>query len=731
MKRNIILIAVLVFIFGIAITSHAQQFKWPDAGKVRARIYEASGIGSAYDWSWENGLYYGFGGIATRSGCGVYCKDFAVLDYIYGGDSSVYEYWYAGIGIWGKNDLVTFPVEGSDGIAVRKFYRYAPATITVDGIEISPGLRKGDSVNSSVIPGTADQMIVSHTRTSMGIDIYLKTLSWGQRENDDYLVYDITLVNTGNIDQDADIELPVSTLDSVMFSRDLFFAEGQPWLSAYGEYTYDSLRIPTYAYNCWISTTEDDWGFPHPDIHNLRRPCFYGEAVLHVDSDWHNNEAVTNDPAQPQMTCPSNSDWRISPWVGNYPIREEGRKRFYRTLYGFTDALTTVGVDHNWSSPYLTTDQYPNTHHTERMELWLDPAYHTDLSDRFYNPGWGNQNGAYSFGPWMNVQVGDSMRIVIAPVAGSMTRKMSYILGRAWYEGVADTLWGGAPYKLPPQMISHPELSPTDNDRAKDSYIEAGRDSLFHHTFMAQANFDAGYNIATPPPSPNLEITSQPNRIIIEWDNRSEVEDPTCNGYILYRARGATEYEITDQDVERGDWQPMFQCGGTDPGGIDYSNTIVYEYDDSSAIRGFSYYYAVTAFNATGGESELYNNQTSGSYGAASLTRAPGERLEDIRVVPNPYNINARLNQFDEENKIMFYNLPPQCTIKIFNESLDLIKTIEHTDESGDEPWLDPLRDENSYMNTSSQQYPASGLYIAHIETLAGESIDKIFYIVR
>jgi hypothetical protein len=71
--------------------------------------------------------------------------------------------------------------------------------------------------------------------------------------------------------------------------------------------------------------------------------------------------------------------------------------------------------------------------------------------------------------------------------------------------------------------------------------------------------------------------------------------------------------------------------------------------------------------------------------------------------------VKARALQYgvSAPDRIMFLNIPPYCTIKIFTERGDLIKTIEHTDGSGDEPWN---------QLTSSRQTIVSGVYIAHIE---------------
>ena len=83
----------------------------------------------------------------------------------------------------------------------------------------------------------------------------------------------------------------------------------------------------------------------------------------------------------------------------------------------------------------------------------------------------------------------------------------------------------------------------------------------------------------------------------------------------------------------------------------------------------------------------------------------------------------------------MFYNIPPFCTIRIYTERGDLIKTIKHDDGSGDEAWD---------LATSSDQLVVSGLYIAHIEASEdwldqktvimnnkGESVIKKFVVIR
>ncbi|MEZ4763052.1 MAG: hypothetical protein R3C26_07600 [Calditrichia bacterium] len=100
-----------------------------------------------------------------------------------------------------------------------------------------------------------------------------------------------------------------------------------------------------------------------------------------------------------------------------------------------------------------------------------------------------------------------------------------------------------------------------------------------------------------------------------------------------------------------------------------------------------------------------------------------------MRIVPNPYVRKAEdFNFTEDDNQLLFVNLPPYCTLRIFTVTGDLVKTIDHQSGSADEKW-DQI--------TESNQYVASGVYILQIddaENLAREpiqgSIEK-FVIIR
>ena len=90
-----------------------------------------------------------------------------------------------------------------------------------------------------------------------------------------------------------------------------------------------------------------------------------------------------------------------------------------------------------------------------------------------------------------------------------------------------------------------------------------------------------------------------------------------------------------------------------------------------------------------------------------NLTLAASQ-LEGIRVVPNPYygRSNYERNQF--LRKIRFMNLPAVCTIRIFNLSGDLVRTLEKNDASTSVLTWD--------VQTTNQLPVGSGIYIYQVD---------------
>lgn len=99
--------------------------------------------------------------------------------------------------------------------------------------------------------------------------------------------------------------------------------------------------------------------------------------------------------------------------------------------------------------------------------------------------------------------------------------------------------------------------------------------------------------------------------------------------------------------------------------------------------------------------------------------------MEDIYVVPDPYVVNASWEQplFNQtgrgERRIDFVNLPPQCTIRIYNTAGKLVQTLHHDapGEDGTESWDLVSKDGLTV---------SFGVYIYHVEAPGvGEKVGK------
>lgn len=101
--------------------------------------------------------------------------------------------------------------------------------------------------------------------------------------------------------------------------------------------------------------------------------------------------------------------------------------------------------------------------------------------------------------------------------------------------------------------------------------------------------------------------------------------------------------------------------------------------------------------------------------------------LNKITVVPNPYIARNIWERTNDRNKLQFINLPTKCKIKIYTLAGNLIKVLEHDDNSGlagGTCWWDP-------MLTMNQQQIASGVYLYYVDAPGiGTHVGK-FAVVR
>lgn len=531
-----------------------------------------------------------------------------------------------------------------------------------------------------------DRELVNVVNTSLGITMTRKIYGSSQAYHDNYFVYEYTFKNTGIIDKNGRVNQ--QTLNGVVFFFQYRYAvsrEGGPYgvyvlpqNTSWGRNTMNQVigedptaGDPFRAEYSWHGK-HSQWAGPGDEIGgpafrtdgHFTSSQFLGTVVIHADKSATDK---SDDPYQPTTTWYIDSDAPIN----------SGNDQFNAGQMAEEYAAMTKG------HPVMSQAD----------------AVDGGNADQFGSTG-GGYSQSQGFGPY-TLAPGDSIHIVLAEGVSGLNRDSCYTIGAKW-------LNGQGPFKMPDGTTTN------DANTYKDAWVLTGKDSIFQTFHRAIDTYNSNFNIPQPPPPPQLfNVLPGGNRITLKWSDNAE-SWPNFSGYRIYRA-------MFHPDTF---YKKIYECGGAS--GL----PVVHEFWDTTAVRGFDYYYYITSFDdgttndiqpGVPLESSRFYTMTNEP---AHLVRAPGEKMADIRVVPNPYNIRAREIQYGVSgaDRIMFLNLPPVCTIKIFTERGDLIKTIEHTDTSGDEAW-------NSV--TSSRQVVVSGVYIAVFETPDGKKAIRKFVIIR
>lgn len=522
-----------------------------------------------------------------------------------------------------------------------------------------------------------DRMIYNKINTMVGATIERKIYQFSQEFHDNYIVHETTITNTGNVDDDAEIELPNTTLENLYIyymnryavSRNTRYVIGNAtgwgvntmldvrgdgrgddygtddedlranyaWHGKFPGFTaYDNIGAPI-----WTPTTSGGLLTLSDTVGRLGSAQFVGVVTLHADSDANDK---TDDILQPSTTSYEGSDEGFTSQNDSFnPVKMD-------TEYGL------MSLGHKVRHAYVVEPDGDFTAPT------ADPALSSP-------GGWSNANG---YGPY-TLQPGESITIIWAEAASGLSWNKTIEIGRQYKNGEISAL-------------------------TKNEHVLSGKDSLFQTFRRAIANYNAGNGFAIPenpyPPSV-FNVAGLGDRIELTWQYDYS-EAPAISGFEIFRAREQADSTYT-------------KIFTTDP------NERIFK--DTSAVRGISYYYYVQAVglasdNTGGGLTPSGVSLKSGrfytqSYEPTQLKRAPGEHVSDFRVVPNPY-IRSAAGELtfgeDEKNKIAFYNVPGDCKIQIFTEMGELIREFNHTDGSGDEFW---------FQTTTSNQLVVSGIYIA------------------
>jgi hypothetical protein len=315
---------------------------------------------------------------------------------------------------------------------------------------------------------------------------------------------------------------------------------------------------------------------------------------------------------------------------------------------------------------------------------------------------------AQIWGGWDMVK-DDSVTTVHVVGSGSISRKEAREVGKAWAKWYE---FGD----VPEAYYDDPKLGyALVTDQVKNQILARGKDSLSLAMQRAQELWENDLVCPRPYPSPDLYVTSGPYSVTLEWDDMTQKypdhEGGKVIAYRIYRKKGHADDEYPTEAGKNLFWE-MIKEIPTEL--LIKSDKGLFVYIDAGLSIGEDYHYAVTTvsdkqcgINGTGPllESSKWSNRSI----LPARPIIPGKgHLDSIAVVPNPFYIyGQQMNFASDNNRLMFVNLPPYCTLRIYNTTGDLIHTIYHDDGSSNDFW-DQI--------TQSNKFIASGVYILVVD---------------
>jgi hypothetical protein len=598
----------------------------------------------------------------------------------------------------------------------RLISRFPPPEVTVDGAESFRHANFVDEVDPEL---PSDRMVVTTVNTQLGLTMTRKDMAWSQEHHDNYHLTEFTFENTGNVDEDDEIELPETTLEEVFITRydrtslgkagNSIEGAGANWgrydmhdAIGFGARDFTDELGPEYRGQFdWDPndphfTQWDDLGSPAindngsliaegDSMGRITAPGFHGRLVVHADRSATEKE---DDPSQPTTMAHISGNHEL---LGNEdPFSREYQRREYEFM---TQGRT---------APHHADVVVP----PREGESWAD-----QMARQGGDPSLGPSSGQhyiFGYGPY-TLEPGQEINIVVAHAVDGLDREATIEIGNQFKDAY---LAGEEDRPISYDANGNGEID-ADEVMSKNHWVLTGRDSIFQTYRRAMANYRSGYEIPRDPlPPSEFHVNSGADQIALEWD--------------VYPEANPQRFEIWRADGEPRLWE-FEKIAELDP------STRTYE--DTEVTRGVGYYYHIlsvgdentddTGLTPTGKplKSSLYYTQT---WDPATLRRDPGENIEAARVVPNPFDLGAdreTIRWTDPEDRIAFLNIPGRATIRIYTEMGELVETVEHTDGSGDEFWD---------LTTSSGQMIASGVYLAVIEDNdTGEQVVRKFVIVR
>lgn len=255
-----------------------------------------------------------------------------------------------------------------------------------------------------------------------------------------------------------------------------------------------------------------------------------------------------------------------------------------------------------------------------------------------------------------------------------------------------------------------------------------------------QAFFDSGLDLAAPPDAPVITTTTESGEVLIEWTNDEESNNyqdsyNAVNNTILevlddrnYRFEGYNLLEFESPSDQKGRLLAVFDvingvkqvmagdsirfpiAFGTDSG-VQHSFRI----QGLTNYRTYLYGVQAYAYNVNSSPQALFGPVTRFEV-VPAVSKKEGAPPLRIGITPNPYKGASDYEVSSFTDEVRFTNMPEQATIRVFQLSGVLVRTLV---KNSVEPFITwDLRTDNNLPI-------GSGLYVIHVETEGGDQVLK------
>jgi len=605
-------------------------------------------------------------------------------------------------------------------VPLTNYVRWQLPTSYAAGIDVQ--VEHWGEPDATKMIGTCDQVADVTTLNALGIQVHRKVFAWSQQYHDNYVVCDVTLTNkSGKTLTDFYMRMheAIFYMSRAVGENPEIPDDQHPsnqtagWHHYYGAKPGDSLRI-FYEYSADDRILDgDQMGYPvYTQDGRLTQSDIHFYAILHASKEPYTVPANDiDDPLQPKVTnvfAPFVLGMS-SPDFGG--VDGTGRGFIYDVISGETFKDQEIA------------GQYDGTHHRQNSDEQGDPEW-TCLGEGFSEASIWNHRCA-SFGPY-TFNNDEQIHIVYVSGFAALGLKKDKEIGEKWLAGTLEDPTGIPDDRTGffPTNFAYPSDA-TEMDKKKDRWISTVIDSVHKSVSLAKWNYEHDWNVPMAPPPTDKWLLGTGEGTQITWSNPEAEDLSNFDGYRIMRRRGTQDTTFFEQILRTG---------------AD-AKADTHSFLDTKVIFGGSYYYYIqAAVNVDENDLDAHPNTRgktlwSGRMWGVSNYPVEPERpvggLDSIRIAPNPYNLkdplweNYGLLDPDDPRRIMFFNLPRECTIKIFTENGDLVKTLEHTPfpiATGYEKWD---------MLTESQQAIASGVYIVVFQTPEGGVAYQKLLVVR